>query len=141
MLYTFFILRFLIIFLNQFFGNLCFIFVLTTFNSIKLNTQQSKMKNTKPIMHPIAIAKNSGTKFAKRLLVSEQIEADGKIVTIIKTIYFVMFKLEFIIFLIIFKFKRDVMIKQIPKPQISEFIPIIFGKNQIDKNIMIAPKT
>ena len=101
---------------------------------------QRRTKNKTPTMHEIAMAKKYGIKFVKMLQSIEQMLADGRIKIIERIINLLMPKLQSIIFLIIFIFKNAVIIKHIPNPQINEFIPINLGKNQIEANIIIAPK-
>ena len=101
---------------------------------------QSKIKNIVPTEHEIARLKNVGMKFESRLERKEQMLADGIINKMEYVKNFVIPKSEPIIFLIIFILSRHVITKQIPKPQIKAFIPINFGKNQIDKIKRTAPK-
>ena len=99
------------------------------------------MKNSAETLQDIARVKNVGIKFDKRFARSEQMLADGIINIIVKITNFVISSFVSIILIIILRFKRQVIIKHNPKPQISEFMPIMPGKNHIDININIAPST
>ena len=104
-----------------------------------LNIKHNKIKKSPPILQEIARLKNIGTKLFKIFVKNDVIALVGNKNAKNIQKYLAIFKFLHTYFLIIFKFNKADIVKQLPIAQIKAFMPIYFGKNHMHKSIKIAP--